>query len=438
MIEAGATAAAGIEAGSFPGGLTRRIIGNITALTAAQIFYRLVSLVLSIILMRYLGVREQGVYGLVLNFTAIFGAFADLGISNLVIRDMNQDRFDPSRLISTYLTLLVAANVVLFAAAFATAAALGYEKRVTAAIVLAAAGTVGQGVSSAFYAALVGRERMKRVALLEVAATLVVAAGVTAVVLAGGGVVELAGVSALAGFARLVLFARPVLRLFPGIGLVPDLRRALSLLRRGVPFMLLVGSYALLTRVDVVLIEWLSDEFTLGIYTAAARLTYPLTILSMMTATAVFPVLSRCMVDRSGAAFTLVRSTMLWLAAAGLAVAAPVALLAHEIIPLLAGSAYAPAGNVLRILIWYIPILYLYQVVGDMLVAANRVWGVVAITLVCLAVNFALNTLLIPRYGALGAAVTTIACEALRCAGLLSYARFGLKFRLLREGTTPP
>ncbi len=405
-----------------------KISANISALTAAQIFYRVVSLALSILLARYLGVREQGLYALVLNFIAMFSAFTDLGISNLVIRDMNQEHDKPAALISSYLWLLAVANLLLFAAAVVTAILFAYESRVTSAIVLAGAGMLVGGISSAFYAALIGRERMKRVAALEVILTLVIVAGMAAVMLTGGGIVELAGVSAAAGIARLLLFGYPALRLFPDIRFRPETARALSMLKRGVPFTLHVGTYVILTRVDVVLLEWLSDGFTLGIYTAAARLTYPMTVLSMMTATAVFPVLSRMVREDRGAAFSMVRSAMRWLSATGAIVAATVAVFAPQIVTLLFGGEYAPAGSVLRILIWYIPILYFYQVVSDLLVAADKVWGIVAVSVACLALNLALNSILIPSYGAHGAAATTIACEAIRCTGLIAYAHAALGF----------
>ncbi|MBL0174501.1 MAG: flippase [Ignavibacteria bacterium] len=425
-----APAAAGIatDDGIELGALTRRIINNISALTFAQIFYRVVSLGMSILLMRHLGVVEQGLYGLVLNLVAVFGAFTDLGIANLVIRDMNQERERTAELVGSYLSLLALANIVLVAAAVSAAVLLGYETRVVFAVGLAAVGMLFGGMSSSFYAVLIGRERMKRVALIEIALTIIIALGMAAVMLAGQGLVALAGVAALAGISRLLLFGVPALAIAPGVRLRPDFPRIASMLRRGLPFTLHVGVYVIFTKIDVLLLEKMSDPATLGYYTVAARLMYPMTILSMMTATAVFPILSRHVRENPGLAFRLVRVCMRWLGAAGLLIALAVTFFAEPVIGVLLGPEYLPVAPLLRVLIWYIPIFSFYQVVSDLLVAADRVWGIVWISIACLALSIAMNVVLIPRYGAQGAAATTVFCESLRCVALITFARVSIKF----------
>jgi O-antigen/teichoic acid export membrane protein len=408
--------------------ITRRILNNVSALTFAQIIYRVVSLGMSIALARYLGVAEQGRYGLVLNFVAVFGAFTDLGIANLVIRDMNQQRDRAAELVGSYLSLLAVANTLLVVAAIGTGILLGYETRIIIAVAFASAGMLFGGMSSAFYATLIGRERMKRVAVLEIALTFIIAAGMALVMITGQGLIALSAVATVSGASRLLLFGIPALTMVRGVRLRPDLPRILAMLKRGLPFTLHVGIYVVFTKLDVLLLDRMADTVTLGMYTAASRLTYPLTILSMMTATAVFPVLSRHVRENPALAFRLVRVCSRWLGALGLGIAVTVTLLAEPIVGTLFGHEYLPAAASLRILIWYIPIFSFYQVVSDLLVAADKVWGIVWISLACLVLSVALNLILIPIYSALGAAYTTIICELLRCAALMIFARVAMKF----------
>lgn len=409
-------------------GLSRRILGNMSALMVAQILYRAVSLVLSVVLTRYLGVTEQGLYGLSLNVIAMFSAFADLGISTLVIRDMNQDRGTASGLVSTYFGTLLVANLLLSAAAILAAFIIGYETRVIATIALLAIGMLFTGTASAFHAALIGKERMKRVASLEAVVTVVIAAGMLSVIALGGGIISLGIVSAVSGLTRFMIFGRNALRLFPELRFVFDAARTRKMLTRGLPFTLNVGLYVILTKIDVLLLESRVSPESLGLYSAATRLTFPLTMLSMMTATAVFPVLSRTIRESSDTAFAIVRRAMRWLGLIGLGIAIVITLTSPSIVLLAYGPAFAPVSDLLRILIWYIPIFYFYQVVGDLLVAADKVWAVVRVSAAILVVNIVANLLLIPVYGATGSAMTLVGCEFLRCAGLLVTARRTLSF----------
>jgi O-antigen/teichoic acid export membrane protein len=405
-----------------------RIVQNISALTVAQLFYRMVMLGMSVLLARYLGVVEQGVYSLAMNFIAMFQAFSDLGIANLVIRDMNQRSCNAASLIGQYLRLLIVANVLLVAAAVVTAIGLGYDMRLVAGILLAGLGMVFIGLSSAFYAGLAGMERMKLIAVLEIGMTLILATGTGIVMVTGGTMLSLTLVAAVGGAARLVLFGRPVLKCIKGISLTGSFGEAVVMLKRGLPFTLHVGMYIVLTRIDVVFVEMFTDAYTLGLYTAATRLTFPLTILTMMTATAIFPVVSRGVKNDPASAHRLVRSSMSALFILGLCIALPVSLWAAPIIGTVFGNAFIPAAPYLSIVVWYVPIFSLYQVVSDLLVASDRVWGVVIIGALCLAVNVACNLVFIPMVGAVGAAWTTLVSEALRCVLFIGFAVTALGF----------
>ena len=408
----------------------RRVFDHITALTFAQVFYRFVSLAVSIALARYLGLIEQGAYMLVMNYVAVFGSFADLGIANLVIRDMNQDEDNPSRLVSSYLSLLVLVNAGLLAASIAWAIVMGYEARLIIGIGFAGLGSLFVGMTASYYAVLAGKQHMKRVAFIQVLNAIAIGACMATVMLAGGTLIPLTMVAAVTGAVSLLLHRQSAARLQPGIRLSLHPGRAFALLKRGLPFTLHVGLYVILTRIDVLFVERLSDEVTLGVYTAVTRLTTPLTVVSMVTAVAIFPIVSRFVSEDAAIAHRIVLRSMKRLGLIGLTIAAIVMLGAGIIVGILYGAPFAASVSVLSIAIWYLPSFYFSQVVGDLLVASNRVWAMVWITLASLAVSVALNLVLIPRYGAYGAAWTTVVCEALRGGAIILYARHALGFPL--------
>ena len=94
-------------------------------------------------------------------------------------------------------------------------------------------------------------------------------------------------------------------------------------------------------------------------------------------------------------------------------------LLAGAAITFLFGAEYRPAGPVLQLLIWAIPLAQLREPPTAALVAAQREDRLLHQNAAGTVVNLALNFTLIPRFGMFGAAVATVATEALRL--VLSY-----------------
>ena len=103
-------------------------------------------------------------------------------------------------------------------------------------------------------------------------------------------------------------------------------------------------------------------------------------------------------------------------------------LLASAAIAFVFGAEYAPAGPVLQLLIWAIPLAQLREPPTAALVAARREDRLLHQNAAGTVLNLALNFTLIPRYGMFGAAIATIATEAVRLALAFWFAR-GVGFR---------
>jgi O-antigen/teichoic acid export membrane protein len=76
-------------------------------------------------------------------------------------------------------------------------------------------------------------------------------------------------------------------------------------------------------------------------------------------------------------------------------------------------SAFSGAGPLLAVLVWWLPFSFTNNVLGHVLGAMGQQTRVLKVTVINAGVNIALNLILIPRYGAMGAAWTTVATEIL-------------------------
>jgi O-antigen/teichoic acid export membrane protein len=88
------------------------------------------------------------------------------------------------------------------------------------------------------------------------------------------------------------------------------------------------------------------------------------------------------------------------------------AALAHQIVPVLFGDEYNAAIPVLAILIWTVPLMFLSEFLGYVVVISGQESRVARAILISTSVNICLNALLIPTYGYVAAAIMTVITEA--------------------------
>ncbi|MBI3766309.1 MAG: polysaccharide biosynthesis C-terminal domain-containing protein, partial [Ignavibacteriales bacterium] len=108
--------------------------------------------------------------------------------------------------------------------------------------------------------------------------------------------------------------------------------------------------------------------------------------------------------------------------------------MAQPLISVLYKESFASAVLTLQILVWWLPIMYVTNVLGHILGAIKLQKLVLAVSSINALVNIGMNLILIPLYTDRGAAVTTVLTELLGLC-VLSYIvvrRFGSVFDIKR------
>ena len=188
---------------------------------------------------------------------------------------------------------------------------------------------------------------------------------------------------------------------------------------------------------DVVFLRVIRDDETVGYYAAAYML---LSFLGNVTASygmSLMPALARHQ-NRGIAESALYQDSLAQVYALALPVTVGSCLVAPEIIALWFGSGYAPAGNVLILLIWALPATALRTAPWVVLIARGKQSRLLRATVFGVFSNTALNLTLIGPFGMYGAAAATIATESI--VGLLMFryaAGEGLTFVSLRRLLVP-
>ena len=177
----------------------------------------------------------------------------------------------------------------------------------------------------------------------------------------------------------------------------------------------------LAARVDVIFLSRFRGMAETGLYGAASRLFELTQVLPALLMGVLFPVLSRLAVGDDGARRDRTYERLFrWFAV--LAVPAAVLLYAWSgpIIRVCYGAAYGDSAGILRVLAPAMGFSFMGYLFINALIASDRQTTFLAVTVVGCTANIVANLLLVPAYGASGAAWARVLTEAVFFAGGLA------------------
>jgi O-antigen/teichoic acid export membrane protein len=183
---------------------------------------------------------------------------------------------------------------------------------------------------------------------------------------------------------------------------------AMELLRDSWPILLTEIVMLIYLRVDRIMIGEMSGNRELGIYSVAAMLAEAFYFIPLAVSSSVFP----SVVESKGGGEEFFRAHLQQyynlMALLAYVVALPVTLLAGWLVPLMFGAAYGKAGPMLVGLVWAGLFYNLMAARSYYLIVMNWTRLHFITDFLGCVLNIALNLLLIPRYGGMGAVVASI------------------------------
>ncbi|MEQ9625948.1 flippase [Coleofasciculus chthonoplastes] len=388
----------------------RQIIGNTSWLFADKIFQLGLGLVVGIWVARYLQPQDYGLLTYALTFVSLFGAITRLGLGTIVIRDIARDPAGKDETLGTAFTLQLIGGVLTLVLTVSLVSLLKPNELLTRWLVgIVATGTifnafrtidywfqsqilakyivVANNLASAIYAVL-------RIILIRLQATVIA--------FAWAGLAE----SALRGLGMVIAYHvhGNQMRRWRF-----SFHRAKALLRESWPLILSGLAVYVYSKIDQVMLgSLLSDTTQLGYYSVAVKLSEIFDFLPMIIYQSVFPKFSSLKEqdpDEYLSKFQMYFDTMalLWIA-----VAVPVSILSPYIVNILYGKSYAASAPILSIYVWA-------QFGSNFGVARSAYLAVegklhysLYLSVIGALTNVAINAILIPRFGALGATAATL------------------------------
>lgn len=182
---------------------------------------------------------------------------------------------------------------------------------------------------------------------------------------------------------------------------------AVSLLKEGWPFILASLAVILYIRLDQIMIGNMVGEEELGLFSSAIKISDIFIFLPMAVSSSFLPSLVSAKKRGQEAFVQRIQFLINWMMRISLVLSLGITLFSDQIIQVLFGTEFIAAGRILSVHIWALVPTFLGVATTQYLVVESLQRYSLYRTVLGLVTNLALNVYLIPKYGALGAAIAT-------------------------------
>ena len=388
--------------------LASTTLRNSVLVVGARAVAKLAVFVVVVLLWRHLGADHYGRFATMIVYVTLVGIMADLGLQTVFIRDASRDRTVLTRYLANLLSarlLLSLVALVILAAALRLLSPPLFPYTLAAFVLL-----LTTSYSSLLRAVFYIRGRLGYEAIAIVAESLLLLA-LTLVAIRRQATWDAFLWVYSASYLFTCLFAFGVIRWrwheHVTIGLEPAFVR--RLLAAGLPLALAFTITTIYAQLDIVLLQLFKNFQVVGWYSAANKYIDAVAWVPQSAMGAVFPALSLLAAgDRRRLVFAYQKSYKM-LAILGLPLAVGVGVTADSIVHITRG--FEQSIPALRILAPSVALIFVNNAFIYTLTAINRQLDFTRLALFSLAVNVALNLILIPPFGYLGAAAASTITE---------------------------
>jgi O-antigen/teichoic acid export membrane protein len=390
-----------------------RVLRNAASLASAQVAMKAAGLAVTILVARALHAAGFGQFAAAWSYGMLVGVLADAGLAYFVALEVSRVPRTARRFVWTALALR--GVVCLFGLAIAAAALplVHFSAMLAAAAIAFTLSAVLDGLQAQMLAYYRAVARMHIEATIVTLGRIALIATTLAALLFSPSVLGFAIAQAVASLVAALAAGGMLCRDLTPIA--PRVRALRAIAGGALPFAANGLLSYIFFRVDTLLLRAFGiADASVGAYSAAYRVMEAPRLAFGSIAAGVMPAATKLAHPRERAAFRQLgtRTTVIALGIVLPAVLA-FALFPGLVISLIFGHSFAEAASLLLVLAPMPILMALDAVIGTLLNALGAQKAVTGVFTLCALANVAMNVVLIPRDGALGAAIATLGTEAI-------------------------
>jgi O-antigen/teichoic acid export membrane protein len=393
---------------NFASAAFKKYFVNTSWLFFERIFRLLLVSFVYVYMARYLGPENLGILSYAIAFVALFSAVSNLGLDNIIVRELVKDPDKKEYYLGTVFILRLLGSIIAIIGIIITLALMNSDSFISLIIIIISASTLFQSFYVIdFYFQSIVKSKYSVIAqffsLLFTSTIKILLIVNEAPLLAFAVITSLEFLFISTGFVLSYKFNNNNLFLWRF-----DKQIAAKLLKDSWPLILSGIAISLYMKIDQVMIKEMLDEEQVGYYAAAVRICEAWYFIPIAIVTSLFPAIINAKQKSEQLYRSRLQKLYDLLAFIAIIIAIPVTILNEQITLLLFGTEFLPTASVLTIYIWAGLAVGIGVATNQYLVTENYTKFSFYRTFAGTIINIFLNLLLIPHYGINGSAIATL------------------------------
>jgi O-antigen/teichoic acid export membrane protein len=399
---------------------------KITLDAAALFAGKAVGLLLGVVRLNYfasyLGVEQFGLLNFAAYFVLLFQSLFDLGIAQLLTREIARETARSRSLLGQALLLKVAIGILSSLVVFIAVAASRFDATTNEALALTTVAQIVTSLSLTFLSAFQAHRKMALVSATTVISDLLLSGLVILILPLFPSVrttLLLTNLVALLNFAMLYLVYGRIVGT-PHLGFDRVIWR--RLLREGLPMAVNAFGISIYMYIGPTILRYVRPKEEVGLFSAGYKLISILTLIPAAVSQVVYPIFSQFAAQAPGKLQKSLQDAIRVMLEISVPLAVGTIVLAPRIMELIYPPAYAAGAIVLQVIIAGNAVGYLAWILTTFLLSIGRQSYCMLNSLTVAALVAVSSFLLIPPYGFVAVAAIIAVTEVLLFASLATYA----------------
>lgn len=360
---------------------------------------------------KILGADQYGIFTYALSLVGIFMIFADLGLTNILTRELTRDNPEKSKYLSTafFVKIGFLITTIILSATFGPL--ISKFKEAGPLIILIAIFVATESMRSFLYSITRAQNKMQTEAGLGILAEIISVIIILILFIKNPSAKSLTEsfiIGNLIGLFITIFFLRKNLT---GIFKNFESKLVKPIIKSSWPFAIMGVFGVFMTNIDSVMIAFWNNPTVLGLYAAAQKPISLLYVLPGFLSISLFPFISRLVADSRKDTNNVIEKS----SRVSLAIALPIVfggiILAGPLLRVTFGDEYIGAMLTFQILLLTLVPSFPGAVFSDVIVAEDRQKIFIKSTALGAISNVILNFILIPKYGIAGSAIATLVAQ---------------------------
>ncbi|MDF2155720.1 flippase [Vibrio sp. CAU 1672] len=362
---------------------------------------------------RYLGPAEYGILAYVLAMLSFFQVLALLGMDGIIVRNIASNQGTASSILGTsYRLRLVSGITCYLIAAISIGTIYGFESKYFSVFLLAGGILVFQSADTVDLW-FQSQSQSKRTIAAKLTAYIIAAAIKVLCIKSNADIKTFAFIVSLESFLSAVGLYISYKKFPTGKNWFFSMSVAKDIISESWPFILSSISILIYMRIDQLMIKSILGDEKLGVFAAVIPLATLWTVIPMVLSTSIAPMIARAKSENESKYMEILRNVFTLYSLIGWVVSVTIFMFSEQIIQLLFGSAYIDGAKVLSISVF--SNVFINLGVAQSLWILNERKPILSLykTFVGAIVCIVANLFLIPKFGIIGAAYSSILSQAI-------------------------